>query len=459
MRHSLSILLLSLIPGSVEAAVTISEVAWMGDAVSANHEWIELYNSDDTAVSLDGWTVTDGENLTISLLGSIGPQTYIVLERTTDESAPGSAFLIYSGALVNTGATLRLYDETATLVDQVAGGEDWTGIGGDNTTKETAQYTPSGWVTAVPTPGAANATKSSSEAPSKNSVSGGSGTVASPESRAPLVLSREPKNPLTLELVIPTTVYVGQKIILSAGITGVGERLLPSTKYQWNFGDTYTALGKSPEHVYEYPGTYVVMVTATVADRQVSTTREVTVLPVTVSMTRNETGAIQLHNDAVYPVDLSGYTLRGTENLTLPPGTVIVPRGTITIASHRLEEVPNQSLVLLRNSDGDSVAYAVPSLLATTDSKETTTDREVISAAIPIATAPWPTVVAAEEINQSPEDQSEALPVQAAVTTGEATPATKETQYYLGLGLLLCAVLVVIWTVPRKIVGPQNTDL
>ncbi|MCA9360208.1 hypothetical protein KC850_04225, partial [Candidatus Kaiserbacteria bacterium] len=51
-----------LFPYSVNAAVYISEVAWMGSDSSANHEWIELHNDGD-AVSVADWVLTDGANL------------------------------------------------------------------------------------------------------------------------------------------------------------------------------------------------------------------------------------------------------------------------------------------------------------------------------------------------------------------------------------------------------------
>lgn len=34
--------------------VAISEIAWMGTTVSANGEWIELYNNTAAVISLDG---------------------------------------------------------------------------------------------------------------------------------------------------------------------------------------------------------------------------------------------------------------------------------------------------------------------------------------------------------------------------------------------------------------------
>ena len=80
---------------------------------------------------LDGWTLDDGVNLSISLTGSIPGSGYVVLERSSEESSPATAFLIYTGALVNTGATLTLKNASGQIMDQVAGGENWQEIGGD----------------------------------------------------------------------------------------------------------------------------------------------------------------------------------------------------------------------------------------------------------------------------------------------------------------------------------------
>jgi hypothetical protein len=129
-------LLLLLLPLSTQASVIINEIAWMGDTESANHEWIELYNSGEEVV-VDGWILSDGANLGINLLGTIPASSHVVLERSSEESSPASAFLIYTGALVNTGATLILKNANGEIMDQVAGGENWQEVGGDNTNKDT----------------------------------------------------------------------------------------------------------------------------------------------------------------------------------------------------------------------------------------------------------------------------------------------------------------------------------
>ncbi len=123
----------------VQNVVIINEVAWMGTSVSANDEWIELFNPTQESIDLSGWKVAaeDGSP-TISLSGIIPAQGYAVLERTNDESVPEvPALVIYSGALENQGEKLMLLDVHGTIVDEVDGSKGW--IAGDSKTRQTME--------------------------------------------------------------------------------------------------------------------------------------------------------------------------------------------------------------------------------------------------------------------------------------------------------------------------------
>jgi Lamin Tail Domain len=155
-------LLFFIFPLSTNAQVLFSEIAWMGTADDANNEWIELFNHGQESVSVDGWTLTDGNALNIALVGTIAPQTIVVLERTDDTTLPSiTAFQIYTGALANDGRTLTLKRADGAVEDQAIGGDAWGSIGGSNETKETPQRAMTTWVTGVPTPGAQNVTHDS----------------------------------------------------------------------------------------------------------------------------------------------------------------------------------------------------------------------------------------------------------------------------------------------------------
>ena len=358
MSRYLIVLITLFLPISSQASVIINEVAWMGDLTSANHEWIELYNSGTESANVDGWTLGDGANLLISLTGTIPASSYVVLERTSEESSPATAFLIYTGALVNTGATLTLKNADSLIMDQVVGGEGWMEIGGDNTSKDTAQYTTKGWVTDVSTPGRQNKsgrveTDIKQNPISDNNARQGHGNVAMPNDKVKSTSLVTPNTVLKLEIETQDVAYVNQTIPFSVSGEGVGKTIISSLVYTWNFGDTYSGQGRKVEHSFSYPGTYVVMVNAKYGRHDETVRKEITVLPVNFSITENDNGDIQIHNDSPYDVDISSFVIRGDKEVVLPPKSIILPKATITIAKNRLGGKSN--LVVMYDNKGNSV--------------------------------------------------------------------------------------------------------
>jgi hypothetical protein len=89
-------------------------------------------------------------------------------------------------------------------------------------------------------------------------------------------------------------------------------------------------------HRFQYPGTYVVTVHGHYKRQTYVGRHEITVLPVTVSLTRNSDGDLQIHNDSPYEIDLSNYQVAGTRSLTLPANTILLANQTITIPGYRI---------------------------------------------------------------------------------------------------------------------------
>ncbi len=482
MRTLLTLCLLCL-PTTVGAAVSVNEVAWMGSAASANHEWIELYNSGSTDTSVEGWILRDGLNLEITLSGSIKAQSYAVLERTSEDSAPGSAFLLYTGALVNTGATLTLYNENGGIVDQVAGGENWIAIGGSNETKDTAQYTTAGWITAAPTPGASNRTVASVPAEDEEEEESETTPVStSPKSKSgnsskATVRLKNATTELKLSPDVQSVAYVNQPITLTVTPSGIGETISDSLVYTWNFGDSETAVGKTVRHAYAYAGTYVVTVRAAYARHNEVARTEITVLPTSLSLTRGEGQAVQLHNNAPYDVDVSGFVIQGTKSVILPPDTIVLPKATITIPSPRIETIPGLSAVLVYDQ--------AMTLVASTKSKPEQIPVVATASPLPtmskVVTAP---VVADQntsafnfitqvEATELPPDEEASSPAKQAITatpsegetleqsieadTYDEEPAPSATSWpYLALIALLTAVCALVLLSPRREGSPHE---
>lgn len=105
------------------SSVIINEIAWGGTKASPTDEWIELYNTTEVTVSLDGWQLvaTDG-NPILPLTGTIAPHAYFLIERTDDDTVsdiPANLILAFGNGLENTGETLQLVDHQGLVVDSV----------------------------------------------------------------------------------------------------------------------------------------------------------------------------------------------------------------------------------------------------------------------------------------------------------------------------------------------------
>jgi hypothetical protein len=134
-------------PSFPAGAILINEIAWAGTPASANDEWIELWNPGSAPIHLDGWVLTDGNDIWINLTGIVSAGGYALLERTDDETISDvAADAVYTGALSNGGERLRLTDPSGHEVDVVdPGGAAWPA--GDDQERASMERVDVGWVT------------------------------------------------------------------------------------------------------------------------------------------------------------------------------------------------------------------------------------------------------------------------------------------------------------------------
>lgn len=330
------------LPAYAAAQVVISEIAWMGSATDANNEWIELHNTEGSAVDVTSWTLAVGGSFTITLEGSMQSGAYALLERTDDDSVPNVAmFQRYTGALPNTGSDLALKDPSGIEVDRVVGGENWGSIGGSNETKETPQRTSSGsWVTALPTPGRVNAaggnasgTVTQSHTQTSSSGRSGGGRVMV---RATTPQPRTEPEPLTVSITAPSVAYVNQTVPFEVESYGPGKTILNSLEHAWSFGDTFTGSGKTPTHIFTYPGEYTVVVEARYAKQIAQARHEITILPASLTLARGQKGELTIKNLSAHEIDLGGFTLQSETGFIFPKFTIIKQGGTLTVPSARV---------------------------------------------------------------------------------------------------------------------------
>ncbi len=121
--------------------IIFSELNWVGDKESANNEWIEIKNNSGADIILNGWQILAGdENIKIIFAGEnkISSGGLSLLERTDDNSVPDiAADVIYSGALSNNGAYLKIFDADCNLSDEIDASKKWPA--GDSTARKTME--------------------------------------------------------------------------------------------------------------------------------------------------------------------------------------------------------------------------------------------------------------------------------------------------------------------------------
>jgi hypothetical protein len=381
-------------------------VAWMGGTVSSADEWIELYNPDASAVDLTGWHIlADDGSPSIALSGSVASGGYFLIERTDDDSVVGiAADLVtpFGNGLENTeGETLRLKNASDVDVDVVAGGVDWVNVGGDNTSKQTAQRTANSWVTGVPTPRAQNVAQG-------GEVLGTTDTESATTTTAPAVTSAPsggvskpslyPRSNIFVEVGSDMRGFAGFPISFSGSSTGLYNEPIAGATYRWNFGDGATDEGQSVIHVYDFAGEYVVTLEVFWSKYHERDRLSVVVIAPEVSIAEVVSGVdgfVRLSNSSSREIDISGWVLRNSLSMSFvfPPNSVILAKKSFTLSNKLSGLVGVASSLTLQFPDGrESGAWGE---VKTPPSHATQTPREgVVAGAHDLRPAPKSSSVA-----------------------------------------------------------------
>jgi hypothetical protein len=116
----------------------------MGTSEDSNNEWIELKNTTENPINLEGYKllINDKE---INLTGTI--DSFFILERSDDNSLPLiKANQIYTGSIKNTGSLLQITKDNI-IIDEANFSNGWSC--GNNNTKQTCERIDNIWQTSI----------------------------------------------------------------------------------------------------------------------------------------------------------------------------------------------------------------------------------------------------------------------------------------------------------------------
>ena len=405
-KASFVVFLLALVlPVGAFAQVQISEVMYNPSGSDTGREWVELYNPTAADIVLVGgsgknsWRIADSSNHTItdpaggtgrgSLTIPAGGYFIISSDPTTflsGEYAGGSYSVAKSSiSFSNTGATVSVIDGGGTTVDSVTYTKDQ---GGNDDGASLQRQAGGTWIAGLPTPGAANTstvfvadTGGTSSATTTGDATTTSSTQATPQTVAPAVSSyvAPPLPTVFADAGDDRTVIAGADTTFRGRAYDRGGTVISHVRYLWNFGDGTTGEGASVEHHYSYPGKYAAVLMVADQTDAVSDHFVVTAVPAEIAFTVDADGSIEIKNDDMRDLDLSGWIVRSfARTFTLPPETIVLHGVSLRISHDALGffadpntelEYPNGTHALSANQ---STSLAVSSVSAETSKTQAT---------------------------------------------------------------------------------------
>lgn len=352
-----SIAFFAIFPAASFAAVSdifITEIMYDLEGADSDREWIEIVNGGSEPITLVGGSGAESfriyeehgstkHNHTLSPDAYQGTMTlgageYAVIAQD------GARFLAdhpsYTGTLLVSSA--MSLGNTSQIEGLRIGSEEavWSRVAYSNATGgngdgESLQLVNGQWIAATPTPGTANEANASQSSQS----SGASSSSEAPKSLAPSV--PEPK--FRAYAGEDRTAFVGAPVKFEGKVFGYENREIEGGRYLWSFGDGISQEGNPIEHVYRFPGTYLLSLSVSSNAEAASDYLRVTVVPNTVFISEiapGENGFLELANPSKEIVRLDLWMLRnettGVSDI-LPSGMMLGANSAVAIPLSRLK--------------------------------------------------------------------------------------------------------------------------
>ncbi|HUY05329.1 MAG TPA: helix-hairpin-helix domain-containing protein [Candidatus Paceibacterota bacterium] len=190
---------------------------------------------------------------------------------------------------------------------------------------------------------------------------------------------------------------------LSARVTAKSGSLDTAARILWSFGDGSSGEGSAVEKTYRYPGTYLVVATATDGPAEAQDDITVTVKPAPARIAAITGDGITLANDSADErLDLSAWRLTADAgSFRIPEGTMLLPNASV-LFPQAVTNLPVSFGTTLSYPDGIIAArYAVPATAPDVQPPSPDASYESVQAVEPI-TSPRTLVQSYEEAALAP---------------------------------------------------------
>ncbi|KKT00183.1 MAG: hypothetical protein UV77_C0006G0050 [Candidatus Nomurabacteria bacterium GW2011_GWA1_43_17] len=310
----------------VQAGVIINEFVPYGAT-----EWVELLNTTNSDIPLDGWSLVDAANHIKSLtpLGSISAHGIVVYEYNAASS----------GWLNNDADSIELRDAALEPKDKVSYGT--TDLAVPSTGKSAALISGDWQTNQEPTKDTANLSSSNNGDSNDSTEDEFSSDTITPASVAD---TKPVSSKIKTEISVRNIAYVGIPLAFQGKVMQ-GKQLFRG-RYFWNFGDGDFREVKIINtdkftHTYFYPGDYDVVLDYYpnfFADTPAASQKiTVKVVPAGVSISRTgdeKDFFVELTNNSNYNADISNWKITSSaKSFTIPRNTIMTPKKQMIISS------------------------------------------------------------------------------------------------------------------------------
>ena len=322
---------------SALAFLEITEIMYDPKGSNADHQWIEVHNTDSNAVAIDAgtWRFNDGSGhyMNDKVDFSIPASSYVII--TGNKSVFLSDHAGYSGMVIDTSMSLDKDGDTTALTNNgsTITSVTYTSSMGASENGDSLQKINGTWKGSSPTPGLAN-------------TDTGSNNEDVLVSAVPDEKIEDVKKIITFatKIISPTRVTTNISFPFSAKTTNSQKEVLNVGRFVWNFGDGMTVTRPTSEpfdYTYAYSGEYVVTLSfyLSVFSEIPEATDRITVNVVPAGVEVSGVGDlsdpyVEIKNISGGDADISKWILKGTaHSFVLPASSVILSSKKIRLGS------------------------------------------------------------------------------------------------------------------------------